>query len=482
MSKKKNLIRLRLDLGLSQGKLQLRYSQNIKMWVPLNPPQLSLTPAFSGQDSDSVTPEGRKLYKMMEFVSSPQPSSFPTPTPSQLSSSTSLESRGVPEHPKVARSLFLYFGRVMLIAGILHLVSGFCIVSSVLTLATGALWMVACENSEDFDEALKKLSFHRELEGGCGSGITAIMGLSISGIVFSSLEFVGVVTGFSILWADSSGTTSGYYYCNNYPYSYSITIYPSVNPTSYFPGHAIATTVCNIAMNSLSIVFIRSLIERKRVGETASQGTGEYALPITAPYGKSQSSPQLSEQGHAFLRKLLYPFSQAMLAVGIIHLVSGFAVVSSSLTIAAAALWMNSTSSVKRLSHALEVNPDISPCSGLSAVYGIAISGILLSVIDTIWIPSTFMTAAVDNTFQVYCDSFNPYYNYYYSGVPYWNFFLSGQAIGCGITNIAFQILSLVFFQSLLGKRFASASENTPLMAVVQQPRPAAMAATGEPL
>ena len=443
-----------------------------KMWVPLNPPQLSLTPAFSGQDSDSVTPEGRKLYKMMEFVSSPQPSSFPTPTPSQLSSSTSLESRGVPEHPKVARSLFLYFGRAMLIAGILHLVSGFCIVSSVLTLATGALWMVACENSEDFDEALKKLFFHRELKGGCGSGITAIMGLSISGIVFSSLEFVGVVTGFSILWADSSGTTSGYYYCNNY-----------TNPVSYYIGHAIATTVCNIAMNSLSIVFIRSLIERKRVGETASQGTGEYALPITAPYGKSQSSPQLSEQGHAFLRKLLYPFSQAMLAVGIIHLVSGFAVVSSSLTIAAAALWMNSTSSVKRLSHALEVNPDISPCSGLSAVYGIAISGILLSVIDTIWIPSTFMTAAVDYSFQVYCSQYSSGSYYYYgSGAPYWNYFLSGQAIGCGITNIAFQSLSLVFFQSLLGKRFASASENTPLMAVVQQPRPAAMAATGEPL
>ena len=112
-----------------------------------------------------------------------------------------IKNGGVQELPKVVRCFLLYFGRAMLISG-LHLVSGSCVISSILTLATGALWMVDCEDSEVFDAALKKLHFYGELEGGCGSGITAIMGLSIAGIVFSALDLLAVVIAYSIWWSN----------------------------------------------------------------------------------------------------------------------------------------------------------------------------------------------------------------------------------------------------------------------------------------
>jgi len=329
--------------------------------------------------------------------------------------------------------------------------------------------MVDCEDSEVFDAALKKLHFYGELEGGCGSGITAIMGLSIAGIVFSALDLLAVVIAYSIWWSDIDSYRS-YFYCDSKNF---VSVTPPLNPMSYFPGHAISTTACNLAFNSLSIVFIRSLLDKRFMKQeissvSSSRGAGEYALPVS---GENNLSSQHSEHGHPLVRRLVNHFSQAMLAVGIVHLISGFAVVSSSLTIAAAALWLNSSSSTRRFLHALEVNPDTPPCSGLPAVMGIAISGISLSVIDSVWIPSLLISAASSYTLQVYCSS-NGSNNYYRGGAPFWNLFFSGQAIGCGITNVAFQSLSLVLFYSLLGKRFTGASESTPLM-VQQQPRAA---------
>jgi hypothetical protein len=89
------------------------------------------------------------------------------------------------------RLVLLCFGRVIVVAGVLLLVSGLSVVSCALTIASGVLWMGAATNDDSFASALARLA--RAPRGCCLQGVDALRGVAIAGIVVTVLESLGVI-------------------------------------------------------------------------------------------------------------------------------------------------------------------------------------------------------------------------------------------------------------------------------------------------
>lgn len=160
--------------------------------------------------------------------------------------------------PEAVRAAIRIFAPVMLGLGILGASSaGFCLVSSILVLVQGALWLGVTSKVSSLAIAVVELSTTSGMAC-CGGTFTKLRGLAIAGIVFACLELalgLGVGIGLGYIYA-LNGTNANFssFYCIGY---YSCRYYPSTSINSsaavgiwlfYAAGNSIVAAALNISL------------------------------------------------------------------------------------------------------------------------------------------------------------------------------------------------------------------------------------------
>ena len=172
------------------------------------------------------------------------------------------------------RLVLLCFGRVIVIAGVLLLVSGLSVVSCALTIASGVLWMGAATNDDSFASARARLA--RAPRGCCPHGVDALRGIAIAGIVISVLEMLGVIMwGLSVMWYGGGiliRDDDNYGQIHWHLDYFRLWVF-------HLPGHALAAGIANIAVQAASLGFIRALNDDALDGG-APGGSGSYDVPL----------------------------------------------------------------------------------------------------------------------------------------------------------------------------------------------------------
>ena len=120
-------------------------------------------------------------------------------------------------------------------------------------------------------------------------------------------------------------------------------------------------------------------------------GGASHADIAAAPSARRARAPIAAEM-MAFtldaVRQLVRGFATASLAFGIVSLISGTSGVSCALQLASGAHWLSITQSAETFAAALAASGARASCCGASlrAIRGINIAGIVIGVLDGIWV------------------------------------------------------------------------------------------------